>query len=97
MSEQADKPKQKCWAIWVVAPIAFFGAYMGAYYATVQSVGWGSRGTWHTYYFGNSPLPWAAHGFFAPAHRLDRQIRPEQWSDSDATLDDAVVEATRSL
>jgi hypothetical protein len=92
-----DKPdgKRWGWSIWVGTPIAVFGAYMGAYYATVQSTGWGSRGTWHTYCVGNYSLPWGAHRFFAPAHRLDRQIRPEQWSDSDTTLDDAVIEATR--
>lgn len=60
-----DKPNGKrcSWLTWIGAVIALFAAYMGAYFATVQSVGWGSLGTWHTYTIGSSSLPWPVHRF----------------------------------
>jgi hypothetical protein len=94
MTGKPDGKRWK-WAMWVGTPITVFCAYLGAYYATVQSTGWGSRGTWHTYGIAGFSLPWSVHRFFAPAHRLDRRIRPDQWAESDATLDDAVIEAIR--
>jgi hypothetical protein len=91
-----DKPdgKRWKWPTWIGTVIALFAAYMGAYFATVQSVGWGSAGTWHTYAIGSYSLPWSVHRFFAPAHWIDRKLRPDQWPESDAAFDDVLIEAT---
>jgi hypothetical protein len=91
-----DKPSGKLcgWPTWIGTVIALFAAYRGAYFATVQSVGWGSLGTWHTYTVGSYSLPWSVHRSFAPAHWIDRKLRPDRWAESDAGID-ALIEATR--
>ncbi|HET6329115.1 MAG TPA: hypothetical protein VFG04_30810 [Planctomycetaceae bacterium] len=92
-----DKPdgKRWRWSMWTgFVVIALFATYVGAYFATVQSVGWGNVGTWHTYMIGSYSLPRPMHHFFAPAHWIDRKLRPDHWSESDASLDD-MIESTR--
>jgi len=84
-----DKLDGKRWGWgWAIA-IGFLvvsSLYGGAYDATIQPVGWGRMGMWHTYMIGGYYLPWGAQRFFAPAHWIDRQLRPDKWADSDATL-----------
>jgi heme A synthase len=93
-----DKPdgKRWRWPTWIGTILALFAMYIGAYFATVQSVGYGSTGTWHRYAIGSYSLPWSVNRFFAPAHWIDSKLRPYRWSESDADIDDLLIQSTRT-
>ena len=60
----------------IIAVVVLLGLYGGAYLAMMQRTefGWFSG---LTYRFGGEHARW----FFAPAHDLDRRLRPDLWRD----------------
>jgi hypothetical protein len=76
----ANKPNWIEWGSKAVFVLVL--AYVAAYYLMVVPYPrshLNGGGPFHYYSIGSRQLPDAAHEFFRPVHRIDRQIRRDTW------------------